>query len=257
MGGSAITDKSKHKFIRYEVIEGCARAIKKSLNEKKFDLIIVHGGGSFGHPIASRYELHEGLLHESSWIGFSETIDSMRELNMEITRIFRSKGLPVIPIQPSAFMVTRAGKIQKEVNLKVIRLAINRGFIPILWGDAVLDEYKGCAILSGDEIILYLGRVLRPNKIIFGTDVDGIYQDVKNRKGLIRKITKENYQKIMSVLKPVEYSDVTGGIIAKVKVIAKLANMGIKVYLINILKPENLYAAILDHEVMGTIFDFT
>uniref|UniRef100_A0A2P2K327 Aspartate/glutamate/uridylate kinase domain-containing protein n=1 Tax=Rhizophora mucronata TaxID=61149 RepID=A0A2P2K327_RHIMU len=53
--------------------------------------------------------------------------------------------------------------------------AIDSGFVPVLHGDAVLDEAQGCTILSGDVIIRHLAAYLKPRYVVFLTDVFGVY----------------------------------------------------------------------------------
>ena len=61
----------------------------------------------------------------------------------------------------------------------LIQKYIDNGFVPVLYGDAVLDqnEYFKYAILSGDQIITYLAKKLKANRVILSSDVDGIYTD--------------------------------------------------------------------------------
>ena len=57
LGGSVITDKTQPFTARTDVIERLAREIKNALDERGDDLqlIIGHGAGSFGHPLAEKY----------------------------------------------------------------------------------------------------------------------------------------------------------------------------------------------------------
>jgi len=57
------------------------------------------------------------------------------------------------------------------------------GFVPILHGDCVLDDVQGCAILSGDKIIEKLVEKLRPRRVVFLTDVDGIFDKPPEMEG--------------------------------------------------------------------------
>ncbi len=68
IGGSVITDKKNELAARTQEINRIAQEIQRA---DLRDLIVVHGGGSFGHPYAQRYRLKEGLKEESQKIGFS------------------------------------------------------------------------------------------------------------------------------------------------------------------------------------------
>ena len=68
IGGSVITDKNGELAARTEVINRLAEEIQKAGLK---NLIIVHGGGSFGHPTAQKYGIKEGLKNETQHIGFA------------------------------------------------------------------------------------------------------------------------------------------------------------------------------------------
>jgi len=54
LGGSIITNKEKPLSPRIKTIENLAKNLKK-IDEP---LIIVHGGGSFGHYWSVKYDMH-------------------------------------------------------------------------------------------------------------------------------------------------------------------------------------------------------
>ena len=58
--------------------------------------------------------------------------------------------------------------------------------VPVLYGDVVLDanEDLKMAVISGDQLVSYLSLKLKPERIILGSDVDGIFdRDLKNTPG--------------------------------------------------------------------------
>lgn len=252
LGGSAITDKRGFKKIRYDTIKQIGKTIRYAINELNYKLIIVHGGGSFGHPLALKYNLKTGLIDKNSRIGFSETLDAMRELNMAIVNEFRDLGLPVFPIQPSAIFLFEGGKTV-DMYFRVVEEAIKRGFIPILWGDPVIDILKGCDILSGDEIIFQLAKKLKPDIVVFGTDIDGVYLDYPENRKLVSIITRNNLEDVMKAIKPVDYADVTGGFYYKMRKIIQMANEGILIYIVSLLKKDKLLKALKLEKDAGTL----
>ncbi|KAJ6899808.1 hypothetical protein NC652_026070 [Populus alba x Populus x berolinensis] len=54
-----------------------------------------------------------------------------------------------------------------SADLSMVAQAINSGFVPVLHGDAVLDDLQGCTILSGDVIIRHLAAYLKPEYVVF------------------------------------------------------------------------------------------
>ena len=61
LGGSAITDKTAEATPKTEIINRVAEEIKRADLD---NLIVVHGGGSFGHPAAERYGLKDGFKED-------------------------------------------------------------------------------------------------------------------------------------------------------------------------------------------------
>jgi len=55
MGGSVATFKDRPESANYSAIEGVARAISLL---QEIPMIMVHGGGSFGHYWSIRYNMH-------------------------------------------------------------------------------------------------------------------------------------------------------------------------------------------------------
>lgn len=250
LGGSVITSKNELFKAKTEVVDQIAKEVASA---KCDHLVIVHGGGSFGHPIAKKYKIHKGFRHPNQIIGFSETHKAMEQLNQIVIDAFLRKKIPVISIPPSSCVTTSRGRIT-EFNIPV-REYIKKGFIPVVYGDAVMDEEWGMAILSGDQIVKYLAMNLEARRVIFGVDVDGVftadpkqYQDAK----LIRKITPRNFDRILSSLETSDVGDVTGGMGGKIKELVEIAERGIEVSIMNATKPGNVESALTGKDVLGT-----
>ena len=166
LGGSVISDKNKPFSFNESVVRNVAAEIKNFYPEKSF--ILVHGGGSFGHPMARKYGIREGLKGRDikKLIGFSHTHEAMLELNKIIIDIFLKAELPAFSISPSSMFIMKNGKITHG-NLKVVKEAIKIGLIPVLFGDVVIDESKGTGIISGDVIMSYIANEMKAEKAIF------------------------------------------------------------------------------------------
>ena len=57
LGGGLLTDKSKPFSLREDVIDSAIQQIIESGKKT----ILIHGGGSFGHPLAKKYSISDGL----------------------------------------------------------------------------------------------------------------------------------------------------------------------------------------------------
>ncbi|MEM1513393.1 MAG: isopentenyl phosphate kinase [Candidatus Thermoplasmatota archaeon] len=242
IGGSVISNKEKPFSFNEKIVEQIAEEIKYFYPEKKF--LIVHGGGSYGHPVAKKYKIREGWSNEKA-IGFYKTHRAMIELNNKIVDIFIEKGLPSFPICPSSIFTLKEGKII-DGYIEVIKNLINKNFIPFLYGDVSISVDKGIDILSGDQIVSYIANNFSAEKVIFLMDVDGIYD--KNPKEKDAKLIDIIDEKIK--IKASEgFFDVTGGIKNKVEEAMKI---DCDVYFINGKIKGNLTKAIKGIRV-GTV----
>jgi isopentenyl phosphate kinase len=93
-----------------------------------------------------------------------------------------------------------------------------------------------------------LSKILRPSKVIFTVNVDGIYKNMKN-KDIIKVLNNDD--KSINFSEVVQ--DVTGGMKRKVTEAFNISNYGIDVLLVNGLKPERIINAITGQDFEGTL----
>jgi len=252
LGGSVLTKKDRPLTVNLAAMRRLAREIK---NAGTRSLLIIHGGGSFGHPLAKRYRIMEGLKDESQIIGFSRVHRAMMELNAAVVDALLEEGLPALPVSPSSFASTEGGEL-RSLETDLLTKYLRMGLLPVLYGDVVLDSKKGFSILSGDQLVSKLAIELRSRLIVIGVDVDGLFSsDPKEDAGakLFRRISLKNLDRVK--LKPSKNIDVTGGMPFKVKELSKVVEKGRQVLLVNALTPRRIYKALLGEEVIGTVID--
>lgn len=121
--------------------------------------------------------------------------------------------------------------------------AIDSGFVPVMHGDAVLDESLGCTILSGDVIIRHLAEHFMPEYVVFLTDVLGVYDRPPSESNaiLLREIAVRedgNWSVVKPTIENVQVDitvaahDTTGGMKTKISEAAVIAKLGIDVYIV-------------------------
>jgi len=239
LGGSIITNKERPLSPKKKTIENIARYLKK-IDEP---IIIVHGGGSFGHYWSVKYDMHTKPM-KYNILGVSIVKNSMIELNKIILDIFLKNNLNPYCLPPTDFM---SGDKPIAYKVKEIEKIANERLIPITFGDALWYGNKKTYILSGDKIMTYLSKILRPRLSIFALNEDGLYSDLKSKK-LIHELKREN--PIISK----NDMDVTGGMTRKVEEAIKISKMGIDVFFVNGNKPERIVKAVKNRKFEGTVF---
>lgn len=254
LGGSVITDKNKPATANLDAIERLADEISQA---NVSPLILVHGGGSFGHPIAKKYKLAEGYERPAQMFGFSETHRAMTQLNGLVMEALLSHDVNAVVVAPSSCVVTKSGRIQ-SIELKPIKRMLDMGLVPVLYGDAVLDSQKGFAILSGDQLVSSLAINFGASRIILGGDVDGLFtEDPKTNSSaeLIRHVTLEELKSEKHKIEGSKATDVTGGMMGKMQELIPVLEYDIRTLVVNATKPLRLYKALKGEEVIGTIIE--
>ncbi|MEM3921557.1 MAG: isopentenyl phosphate kinase [Nitrososphaerota archaeon] len=249
LGGSLITDKSRRFSLNAEVVRRLGRELAEAVGRSGADLIVIHGGGSYAHPVAKEYSVSEGLRSRGGLRGFIETSRVVRMLCLDVLSNLIEGGLMAISIPASSIFTTRSGRIS-TCNLEPVLSALRLGLVPITSGDVVFDRDLGFTVLSGDEISSYLAVRLRAKRLIFAMNVDGIYVRDWATGGV--KVAEE-FSRGMSIA-PIGGSveDVTGGISRKIEEGFAAAEAGVEVLFINGLAEDRVRNAVLGLPVPGT-----
>lgn len=254
LGGSVITEKEKPLAPNLNAIERLAKEIAEA-NVKR--LIIVHGGGSFGHPLAKQYKIKEGYKEPSQIEGFSKTHQAMLELNKLVVDALLRNYIPAFSVSPSSCIVTNAGRIQIFYD-NTLTMLLNTGFVPVLFGDAVLDNNIGFTILSGDQLVAALAIKFKADKIILGVDVNGLYTaDPKSDASaqLIPYITSQGLKTLMHKIEEAKVTDVTGGMLGKISELMPAINVEIPTIIVNATIESNVYKALREEKVVRTLIE--
>jgi isopentenyl phosphate kinase len=239
LGGSIITNKEKPLSARISTIDKITRHLKKI----KEPLVVVHGGGSFGHYWSVKYNMHTKPAKYDPY-GVSIIKNSMVQLNKIVLDCFAKNKLNPYCLPPTDFMSGDRPIPNKILEIKKIA---ESSLIPITYGDALWYGNKKSYILSGDRIMSILARALRPRLSIFVLNVDGLYSDLKTKK-LIYEM-KDDHVSIQDIS-----MDVTGGMSRKVQEATRISKIGLKVFFVNGNKPERIVNAVQKNKFEGTVF---
>jgi isopentenyl phosphate kinase len=256
LGGSVITDKTKPETTRPQVISRLADEIGLALaTHPELRLVLGHGSGSFGHPVAQRYGTHLGVHSPADWRGFAETAAVAARLNRLVADALLAAGVPAWSIQPSASARCRDGQLL-SLTTGPIEQALDHGLVPLLYGDVALDELRGGTIISTEQIFAYLARRLRPACLIMVGEVDGVFEADPIRDPAARpipEITGQNWAQVRALLGGSHATDVTGGMLAKVEAMVALVRElpGLTVHLLSGLRSGALESALRDPTAAG------
>ena len=257
LGGSLITEKTKPNTPRLEAIKRLATEIKSAITTRKDDLtlIIGHGSGSFGHPLAAKYHTTAGATGPESWLGLAEISAAAARLNRIVTDCLLEVGVPAITFQPSASTRTRKGQLM-YFETHSIKEVLQHGLVPVIYGDVTVDAVQGVNIVSTEKLFDNLARELNPERILLAGDLDGVYTaDPKTNADskLIEDIDSVNWSEVENALSGSQAADVTGGMYSKVRAMyhLTLAMPPMQAMIFSGEKPNNVQEALL-----GAVADF-
>lgn len=222
IGGSVITYKNKIGTIKRKRLEQIADELKSYLEKTNEKLIVIHGAGSFGHPLAKKYNISDPRSIKST-LGVGLTHASMHRLSLMLCDAFLKRGLPVYPISSGSVLMQKGGRIS-FFKVDLIHNLLKKDIIPVLHGDVVIDEDTQFSICSGDQIVTYISNKLPTRRVFFLTDVEGVFtEDPKSNQNatLIRSLKKREMSKLRFSTKNTQI-DVTGLMEGKLREVAKV-----------------------------------
>src|SRR5712692_1270344 len=219
LGGSVLTDKARLRTARPAAI----RRLAGELASVAQPLLIVHGAGSYGHILASRYRLSAGGSSSAKRTAAARVQADVRALNHIVVDALNRVGFASIPIPPAAVLSLDDGRVS-TIDLTPFLEFSSMGFTPVTFGDVVRDLRRGFSVCSGDLMMVELARAFRPKRAVFAADVDGLFTaDPKRRK----------HARLLDVVGPkdlaqIEFSaprtDVTGSIEGKLHRMVEIAD---------------------------------
>jgi isopentenyl phosphate kinase len=252
LGGSAITDKDDEAQPKTDIINRLAEEIKRADLD---NLIVVHGGGSFGHPTAAKYGIKDGYKQDPTQkFGFAETHQMMTVLNGLVMDAMILHELPALSIAPSSCFVTENGKI-KFFDQTVMQQVAKLTYTPVMYGDVVFDEKMGFTVLSGDQLVAYLAIKYNAQKIVIGTDTDGLFDcDPKTNPNAkpFKKLNLKELKDLQPKFGKAQGTDITGGMAGKIAELIPAVEAGVKVTITGATKGLSIYRALTDQSVLGT-----
>ncbi|MHB8566632.1 MAG: isopentenyl phosphate kinase [Nitrososphaerales archaeon] len=245
LGGSLVTKKDEPLTLNRRAVNGISKALGHiRFSSKK--LILVHGGGSFGHYYAKEYHLSTEYT-KANPNAVAKTNSAMLQLHSFVLDSLVGRGVACKTIEATE-LIAGEKMLLSNIGKQKINQYLESNLTPITFGN-VSVEGRGARIISGDALCVALARALTVKKVIFAMDVDGIYPDAAMKGDLIPILPAE--RQIDSGLRKF---DVTGGINAKLEIAFELSRHGVDVYFLNGLHPDRIINCFKGHGgVKGTM----
>jgi isopentenyl phosphate kinase len=230
LGGSVITEKAEPETIDDAALDRAADAIAAHLGvdtdtDTETDtgtgsdgspavtdgtgLVVVHGGGSFGHYHADEHGVSTAVgTHDAT--AARAIHDAMKRLDGTVLDRLNERGVPALPVHPlSACARDERGRLSLSTTATEGMLA--EGFVPVLHGDVLVREGTGVMIVSGDEIVTMLARRLGVDRVGLCSAVPGV---LDAESAVVERI--DSSEAAGEFLRESETTDVTGGMSGKI-----------------------------------------
>jgi isopentenyl phosphate kinase len=250
LGGAVITRKREVERARPKVLARLAAEIA-SVGDRR--LVVLHGAGSFGHPGAVKFGLARAPRASESEgeraRGGAIVATEVRRLHLLVLRALVRAGVSPASVPIATHARNREGQLV-AFDAGPFAEALSRGLVPVSFGDVVPDERWGASILSADTIAEQLVVPLRPQRVVFVSDVAGVlHGPPRGRRPVVPELSEE----VVATLRPSPgTADVTGGIRGKAEAMLRIAHAGADAGLISGLTDGALSRALRGEMVYGS-----
>ncbi|MFB6107083.1 MAG: isopentenyl phosphate kinase [Halobacteriaceae archaeon] len=210
LGGSVVTRKDVPETVDEAALERAAAALAG-----RTDLVVVHGGGSFGHHHADAHGVSQtrGTRDPAA---VRAVHDAMATLNGAVVDALAAADVPAVPVHPLS-AASRDGGGRLSVPLEAVRRLHGEGFVPVVQADVVAHEGAGATVVSGDELVVELAAGMDADRVGLCSTVEGVYDESG---AVIAEIT--SFAEVADALGESAETDVTGGMAAKVRALLDL-----------------------------------
>lgn len=223
-------------------------------------IVLVHGGGKAINAMLKRLDVpvkfKDGLR-----ITDDETMEAVQEVlvghvNQQLVWALNEYGhnavgisgadgktLKAEPVDPE---LGRVGRI-REVDTSLINTILDDGYIPVVAtvGCGPDGFYNINADVAADKIAEAMGA----DKLIYLTDVDGLFRDFADEDSLVAQLTRTETHELL------ESGTLDGGMIPKIRSVAEALDAGVsEVVILNGTYPHSLLLEIFTDAGCGTMF---
>lgn len=229
--------------------------------------IVVHGGGPDINKMLTKLDI-QSQFHKGMRITDASTMEVVQmvlagKLNKDIASRINALGgkaiglcgkdanlIKVVKKAPTADGVDLGfvGDIT-DINTDLLRMLVNDAYIPVIASVGSDDEGNSYNI-NADIVAGEIAARLQVEKLIFLTDIDGIYRDFNDKSSLISSITVDE------IFRLIDDGTITSGMIPKVKGCMQGIKCGVKrTHILNGTIPHPLILEIFTDKGIGTMVE--
>ena len=254
-GGAAMVDSTLRADVMSDIV------LLKIIGMRP---VIVHGGGKDINEALAHYDLPIEFNHGQR-VTSPEAMEIVREVlvgkvNQELVAAINVHGDLAVGVSGSDAgtivaeqldpCLGRVGKITR-VNIDFLESLMDREYIPVV-ATVAKGEDGGFFNVNADVAAGYIAAEVGAHKVIFLSDVDGLYEDFSDKDTLISNMTLDEVQGMLDTGK------VDKGMIPKLESCVHALRGGVlRAHLINGTTPHSLLLELLTDAGVGTVIHST
>jgi len=253
-GGNAMVDEKLKESVATDVV------LMKYVG---INPIIVHGGGLDITKIMKKMKKDVQFV-QGLRITDKETMELVKmvlvgKVNKEIVALINRHGRIAVGVSgdDAELIVARkfilpevdlgyVGEVEK-INPKILEDLVKDGFTPVIASVGVGDDGQSYNI-NADLVAAEIASTLKADKLIFLTDVDGLYKDFTDKSSLISELSLKDCEELL------KSNQLDKGMLPKVKgCVTALEGDVKKAHILNGTIPHSLLLEIFTDEGIGTM----
>lgn len=250
-GGAAMTDPVLREHVASDLV------LMKLVG---INPVIVHGGGpeitAFMDRLGMKVEFLDGLRVTDDAAMEVVKMVLVGKVNKELVAAINSHGRLAVGIagddanlikaRPVSERLGRVGEVE-SIDTTVVENLIEDGFIPVI-ATVGYGEDGGSYNINADLVAGDLGAALGADKVIFLTDVDGLYGSFDDKSSLISALSLEETEGLIADER------LSSGMIPKVGACARALRGGVRrTHILNGRVPHALLLEVYTDEGVGTM----
>ena len=225
--------------IRVVLVHGGGKAISRLMDQLELDVTFKDGLRVTDEHAMRAVQM--ALVGEVNQMLVSQ-INAYGEYGVSITGA-DGRTLEAVPVSRD---LGRVGAIS-HVNTKLIETVLDEGYIPVIAGVgwAPSGAYNINADLAASEIAIALGA----DKLIYLSDVDGLYRDFSDKDSLLATLTLDDAREL------IDSDALESGMIPKVRSSVDALEAGVeRVHFLNGTYPHSILLEVFTTSGVGTMF---
>jgi acetylglutamate kinase len=224
--------------------------------------VVVHGGGgeisSFMKQLGLEVEFIGGLRKTNAQTMEAVKMVLVGKINKQLVNMINSHGNLAVGLsgddghlilarkKETAVDLGFVGEVEK-INTKIANDLIDNGFIPVI--ASVGSDNQGQSYnINADTVAAAIATSLKANKLIFLTNVKGIYSNYRHKSSLLSKLNLKKCQQLLT------NGQIEGGMIPKVEASIVAVKAGVeKAHILDGTTAHALLLEIFTNEGVGTM----